>query len=136
MSAKGTKIDPAAFEHHKQRRRKHHTKEIKHNKKVNRDGDDLHSVHGVKITVGPVIGKVTTTTAIVLIEVNALADVTIHLTSETGDKVTQTKRFVENTPATFYVKDLTPGTKYTVVFRWSILPLIIFCKMIKKLKLI
>jgi len=112
-STKGTQFDLAAFEHQKQRKRKHHAKEIKETKKV---GDELQAKHGVKITVGPIIGKVTTTTAIILLEVDTISDVTVHLTSEAGEKVTQTKRFLENIPATFYVQNLTPGTKYSVRF--------------------
>jgi hypothetical protein len=115
--ASQSNFDNQVFEQAKRKKRRHHAKEIKPSKTVEKFGEQLPARHGVRITVGPVIGKVTQTTALVLLEVDHIADVTIHLIADGVDKVTQTKRFLERVPQTFYLKNLTPGTSYNVAFR-------------------
>jgi hypothetical protein len=69
-----------------------------------------------KITVGPVIGKVTDTTARVLIEVDDDADVTCTITSKGGDSAKNTASFKAGRPSVFAFKKLQPNTEYAVAF--------------------
>jgi len=69
---------------------------------------------GVRILVGPVIGKVTATTAIVLVEVDASSSIHLHLVPESGDSIVIEKHFDERIPSTFYVQNLQPETSYQV----------------------
>ena len=75
---------------------------------------------GVRLLVGPVIGKVTSTTAIVLLEVDACADIYLHLVPESGgDSIVLEKTFPERIPTTFYVQNLAPDTSYRVAIGWD-----------------
>merc|ERR1712137_718847 len=69
---------------------------------------------GVRILVGPVIGKVTATTAIVLVEVDASSSIHLHLVPESGDSIVIEKHFDERIPSTFYVQNLQSETSYQV----------------------
>ena len=76
----------------------------------------------MEVVVGPVIGKVTHESAIILLEVNATTELTAHvcLVDESCpqgrciDVVSQT--FVAGRPNTFVINALKPGRKYVVVF--------------------
>lgn len=69
---------------------------------------------GVRLLVGPVVGKVTSTSAIILVEIDACAEVNLHLVPESGDSIVIDKILEENLPSTFYVTDLKPDTKYQI----------------------
>jgi len=77
-------------------------------------GQSVRCVRGVRLLVGPVIGAVTSTTAIILVEIDACATVQLHLVPEEGDPICIEKDFYGSIPATFYVTDLRPDTKYQV----------------------
>jgi hypothetical protein len=71
-----------------------------------------------KITLGPVIGKVTETTARVLVE----ADADVRLTCEAADAggkvaAAQTLDVAGNVPSAFELRGLAPGTRYGVGFK-------------------
>lgn len=68
-----------------------------------------------KITVGPVIGKVTDTTARVLLEIDADGDVTCNINA-TGDSQSKTVSFKADRPSVFAFKNLKPQTEYAVTF--------------------
>ncbi|HLG12932.1 MAG TPA: alkaline phosphatase D family protein [Blastocatellia bacterium] len=68
------------------------------------------------ITVGPVIGKVTDTTARILIEVNEDAQITSALTGPGASQVSQTRSFRKNRPGVFSFGGLQPATQYAVGF--------------------
>merc|ERR1711976_19055 len=103
-------------EHHK--KKKNRNKDLKEEKEVEVFGNTLLCRRGVSVLVGPVLGKVTSTSAIVLLEVDNLADVTIHLIPENEgvDPVKMERRFLERTPQTFFLQDLKPNTSYRVCF--------------------
>jgi hypothetical protein len=69
------------------------------------------------IVVGPIIGKVTTNSAIVLLEVNNSAVITCILTEALTKKVTKvSKAFIANRPSTFLVDNLKSGQQYIIGF--------------------
>merc|ERR1712137_41646 len=84
-------------QHHKSKKQRHRNKALKSEKEVQVFGQNLVCHRGVSVLVGPVLGKVTATSAIVLLEVDNLADVTIHLIPQEGDVVTMERRFLERT---------------------------------------
>jgi CRISPR/Cas system CMR-associated protein Cmr5 small subunit len=59
-----------------------------------------------KITVGPVIGKVTDTTARILIEVDDNVQVTCDATDSNKNVVTQTGSFTKDRPSVFKLEGL------------------------------
>jgi phosphodiesterase/alkaline phosphatase D-like protein len=66
-----------------------------------------------EIIMGPIIGKVTETTARILIESNKIENLTIILQS--GDqKIPLTKTVVNRGPTVFKFSNLTPGAKYLI----------------------
>jgi len=92
---------------------------LKNKFEVNLHGLDIRCDKDVRVRVGPVIGKVTSTSAIVLLEVTLCTEVTLHLIPVNGD--VSAKRSVKqamprNRPRSFLVEDLAPDTKYTILF--------------------
>lgn len=87
---------------------------------INYEGLDLRCDKDVRVRVGPVIGKVTSTSAVVLLEVTLTAEVVVHLIPEGGGAaagVHSAKLLLpRNRPRAFLVEGLTPDTKYNVVF--------------------
>lgn len=69
-----------------------------------------------KITLGPVIGKVTNTTARVLIEVDSNVQVTCNAASASGS-ATQKLACTKDRPAVFQLKNLSPATEYVITFQ-------------------
>ncbi len=69
-----------------------------------------------KMTLGPVIGKVTDTTARVLIEIDADAEVRCDATSP-NSSATQTIACTKNRAAVFQLKNLSPKTEYQLTFQ-------------------
>lgn len=69
-----------------------------------------------RITLGPVIGKVTETTARVLVEVDRDAEVTCRITGADGNVSTDTRRLRAGRPGVFRCTGLTPGTPHSVAF--------------------
>lgn len=70
-----------------------------------------------RITVGPVIGKVTNTSGRLLIEVDSDAEITCIATPGSGTAITRTRSFKQNIPAVFSFEDLTPETEYRITFQ-------------------
>ncbi len=76
----------------------------------------------VTVLTGPIIGKVTSTTAIVLLEVSAMTEVTMHVSLLDLDVPhgrvvsTQTKLMPSSRPASFQATNLLPGERYVVTF--------------------
>lgn len=72
----------------------------------------------VQVLVGPVVGAVTQTTAVILLEVDTSAAVTIVLTQSGGASVVRRlqRRMPARRPVVFDVRDLEPGTLYDVSF--------------------
>jgi len=70
-----------------------------------------------KITLGPVIGKVTDTTARILIEVDSEAQVTCDATDFNNNVITQTGSFTKDRPSVFKLQGLMPETEYEITFR-------------------
>lgn len=70
-----------------------------------------------KITLGPVIGKVTDATARILIEVDADAQITCEATDANKNVVTQTSNFTKNSPSVFKLQGLVPETEYEITFK-------------------
>jgi hypothetical protein len=71
-----------------------------------------------KLTLGPVIGKVTDTTARILIEVDAAVQVTCTLIGAGGlPPVQQVRKMVKDRPGVFAFTGLQPGTPYSVTFK-------------------
>jgi phosphodiesterase/alkaline phosphatase D-like protein len=70
-----------------------------------------------KITVGPVIGKVTDTTARILIEVDDNVQVTCDATDSNKNVVTQTGSFTKDRPSVFKLEGLLPETEYEITFK-------------------
>lgn len=66
------------------------------------------------IVTGPIIGKVTTTTARVLIEFNSAIPITVILTDPIGTQFPVTKNVTASIPTPFTFEGLLPNTKYTV----------------------
>ena len=77
---------------------------------------------GVRITVGPIIGRVTDTAAVVLLEVDQTCAVTCIASVITpahphGRPVAHsTVEFIANRPKPFLLRDLVPGKKHVVQF--------------------
>jgi hypothetical protein len=69
-----------------------------------------------KITLGPIIGKVTETTARVLIEVNEDVEITCDAKPTNGSAVTQTVTSVKDRPIAFQFDNLLPGREYAITF--------------------
>lgn len=70
-----------------------------------------------KITVGPVIGKVTDTTARILIEVDDDVQVTCIATDTNKNVVTQANNSTKNRPFIFKLHGLMPETEYEITFK-------------------
>lgn len=70
-----------------------------------------------KITLGPIIGKVTETTARLLIEVDEDVEITCEATSANGSAVTQTVNFISDRASAFQFDNLLPGTRYAITFK-------------------
>jgi hypothetical protein len=70
-----------------------------------------------KITVGPVIGKVTDATARVLVEVDDNVQVTCEATDPKKNVVTQTIQFAKDRPSAFELQGLLPETEYELTFK-------------------
>nr|BAJ93729.1 predicted protein [Hordeum vulgare subsp. vulgare] len=68
------------------------------------------------ITLGPVIGKTTSTTTRILIEADHDAEITCVLTPPSGAAVTQAVQFRKDHPRCFAFSGLTPDTPYTITF--------------------
>jgi phosphodiesterase/alkaline phosphatase D-like protein len=75
---------------------------------------------GQKIVLGPIIGKVTTTTARILIEFKIAEKVTLGLISQISSKVDHfsTVEVFPSHPAVFFFQNLIPGLRYDVVVDW------------------
>merc|ERR1712137_1006143 len=56
-------------------------------KEIELFGQSVRCVRGIRLLVGPVIGAVTATTAIILVEIDACASVQLHLVPESGDPI-------------------------------------------------
>ncbi len=69
-----------------------------------------------KMSLGPVIGKVTDTSARVLIEVDADVQVSCATTSPNGS-ATQTIPCTKNRAAVFHLNNLSPETEYELTFQ-------------------
>lgn len=71
-----------------------------------------------KITVGPVIGKVTKNSGRVLLELDADARVDCVATPPRGKgkPIPRTRSFKKNRPSVFHFTGLRPGTKYQITF--------------------
>ncbi|KAL4475540.1 hypothetical protein ABPG72_009229 [Tetrahymena utriculariae] len=75
----------------------------------------------MKILVGPIIGKVTDTTARILLEYDQAGEVTVNLTSINGEVKQQIKKHFETRKSSvFHFTNLEPNTNYIV----SITPLL------------
>lgn len=70
-----------------------------------------------KITVGPVIGKVTHNTGRILLEVDDDTSVTCIATPKKGKSVQQTKNFKRNRPSAFHLQGLRASTRYQLEFK-------------------
>jgi len=70
-----------------------------------------------QLLVGPVIGKVTETTARVLIEVAQQGTYTCFLSDPSGGQLQCQNNFASEKPNVFQFKGLKPGTKYKVVIQ-------------------
>jgi phosphodiesterase/alkaline phosphatase D-like protein len=70
-----------------------------------------------KITLGPIIGKVTDTTARLLIEVDDNIEVTCEATPAHGGALTQTVDSITDRPIAFQFDNLAPATEYTLTFK-------------------
>lgn len=68
------------------------------------------------ITLGPIIGKVTDTTARILLEVDQDVEVTCVAADSSGQTVSQARSFAANLPAVFTLSGLKPETEYNVTF--------------------
>ena len=68
------------------------------------------------ITVGPIIGKVTHSSARVLIECDSAKQIEMLLTPSTGEPISVKKRVKSNRPGVFVAKGLKAGTTYKVAF--------------------
>lgn len=70
-----------------------------------------------KITVGPVIGKVTDTTARILVEVDDDLQVTCDATDANKNVVSETVNFAKERPSVFKLQGLLPETEYEITFK-------------------
>lgn len=69
------------------------------------------------VLTGPVVGTVTSTSAIVLLEVDTDATITIVLTSSDGEEVRQSRTFPAGRARAFDIQELQPDTLYTYTFQ-------------------
>lgn len=76
---------------------------------------DLDSYKDVMVLCGPVVGTVTSTSAVVLLEVDEAVTITIVLTSQ-DHMVRQKRTFPSRHPRAFFVQGLKPDTLYTYSF--------------------
>ena len=94
---------------------------------VRKDDVFLYGTHlacrpGVRVLCGPVVGKVTDTSAKVLLEVNASVEVTCYVAIFQDDLPTgrmimkQTKPLEARKPEVFHIRGLAPGQRYNVCF--------------------
>ena len=74
------------------------------------------------VTVGPVIGKVTDTTARVAIEVSGSPTVTCVATDGNGNSVSEQKQLVRDRFTAFALSGLLPGTEYSVSIQGATSP--------------
>jgi hypothetical protein len=70
-----------------------------------------------KMTLGPVIGKVTDTTARILIEADATVQVTCTLIGSGLPPLQQAKKLTKDRPSVFSFAGLQPATPYSVTFK-------------------
>jgi len=85
---------------------------------INIFNSDIACDPDVFISVGPVIGKVTSSTAIVLLEINLSVQITVHLIPNNepyARKASRTQGMPKDIPKAFYFENLTPNTIYNVV---------------------
>lgn len=68
----------------------------------------------ISVVVGPIIGRVDTTTARVLIEFDNDAEVTVTLTAPDGTTLNSSKSVTGSIPVPFSFANLTAGTRYSV----------------------
>lgn len=94
---------------------------------VRKDDVFLYGTHlacrpGVRVTCGPVVGRVTETEAKVLVEINSSVEVTCYVAIfddelPSGRMVKkQAKKLVAGSPHVFVIPGLTPGQRYNVCF--------------------
>jgi len=69
------------------------------------------------MTLGPVVGKVTSRTARVLIESDTTAEITCTAALGGKAKSTSKRKLTANRPAVFELTDLSPNTGYTITFK-------------------
>jgi len=70
-----------------------------------------------KVILGPVIGVVTSTTAIIMLEIDRSGPVTcVVMNVTTSERRLQTMHFPKNKPLSFHINDLKPGTRYSIRF--------------------
>eukprot|EP00941_MAST-03F_sp_MAST-3F-sp1_P003426 g3426.t1 len=70
------------------------------------------------LLIGPVIGKVTTTTAVVMLEVDCESDITCVIRDDiTGEEKEKMIEMPERRPRGFFFKELNPGRLYHVRFK-------------------
>ena len=67
-----------------------------------------------KVTVGPVVGKVTDSTARVLVEINQDKKLTARLTAADGTSKQKTRSFKKDRPAVFQFSGLSAESEYTL----------------------
>ena len=64
------------------------------------------------VLLGPVIGLVTTSTALVMLEIDEVASITCTATPEGGAPISVTKTLNQDVPGVFHLNGLQPGTHY------------------------
>ena len=70
-----------------------------------------------KILLGPVVGTVTSTTAIVLLEIDRAGPITCSIMNVTTSERRMVTRFCpKERPRSFFIQDLEPGTRYAIRF--------------------
>ena len=70
-----------------------------------------------KILLGPVVGTVTSTTAIVLLEIDRAGPITCSIMNVTTSERRMVTRFCpKERPRSFFIQDLKPGTRYAIRF--------------------
>ena len=69
-----------------------------------------------KITLGPIIGKVTDTTARILIEIDSDATVVCNATDNAGNTLEFSDNLKKNRPFAFALNGLQPNTEYKIIF--------------------
>jgi len=107
------------FLHDAKKRDSYKTKKLA-DSNIKLHGQQLNTCRNVQIRTGPVIGKVESTNAIVLVEVSTIADLELFLVPSDNTTKAATihvpkQRFPQNRPGTFIVKGLKPETSYWVL---------------------